>query len=100
MQLSGSKIRVEVIYAEPQRTVAQAFELTAPACIRDVLQLAASASDFAGIDVQNASVGIFGKLAASDQVLADRDRIEIYRPLAIDPKNARRERARQARRKT
>ena len=34
-------------------------------------------------------VGIFGKLATLDTVVNDKDRIEIYRPLIIDPKQAR-----------
>ena len=38
------------------------------------------------------SVGIWGKKAATSRLLQDRDRIEIYRPLVVDPKTARRER--------
>jgi len=39
-------------------------------------------------------VGIFGKLVKLETRLADGDRVEIYRPLAVDPKEARRRRAR------
>ena len=95
----GGKVRIEVTYAEPQRAVVKAFELTPPVSVREVLELAAAAADFAGIDVEHAPVGIFGKVVAPDQTLRDGDRVEIYRPLAADPKSARRERARQARRK-
>ena len=38
------------------------------------------------------SVGIWGKAAALTQVLRDGDRVELYRPLTVDPKVARRER--------
>jgi len=39
-------------------------------------------------------VGIFGKVVEEDAPLTDGDRVEIYRPLAADPKEARRRRAR------
>lgn len=42
-------------------------------------------------------VGLFGKLATLDTVINDKDRIEIYRPLIIDPKQARLLRAAKAR---
>ena len=38
-------------------------------------------------------VGIFGQLCLPEQVLEEGDRIEIYQPLKIDPKDARRRRA-------
>ena len=38
------------------------------------------------------TVGIWGKKTNPSQVLEDQDRIEIYRPLKVDPKVARRER--------
>jgi hypothetical protein len=40
-------------------------------------------------------VGVWGQLRTLDHVLRDRDRVEIYRPLQIDPKDARRLRHRQ-----
>jgi uncharacterized protein len=42
----------------------------------------------------DAKVGINGRLAHHETVLADGDRVEIYRPLTVDPKEARRARAR------
>lgn len=43
----------------------------------------------------SAPVGIFGEPCERDRLVSEGDRIEIYRPLAVDPKQARRERARQ-----
>ena len=86
-------IGVEVSYAEPGRAVAKTFRLGCPACIADVLRLAAADPDFAGVDIEHAAVGIFGRVAPLSQVLNDGDRVEIYRPLAADPKIARRARA-------
>lgn len=38
------------------------------------------------------SVGIRGRLSPPQAALRDRDRVELYRPLAVDPKEARRQR--------
>jgi len=43
----------------------------------------------------SAPVGIFGERCERSRLICDGDRIEMYRPLAVDPKHARRERARQ-----
>lgn len=49
--------------------------------------------------MESAAVGIFGVVCAREFVFADGDRIEIYRPLAVDPRAARRERAAGAKRR-
>ena len=46
----------------------------------------------------NCAVGVFGRVAGMDHVLEAGDRVEIYRPLAADPKVSRRQRAKQLRR--
>jgi hypothetical protein len=99
MTLPGD-IGIEVAYAEPHRAVVRAYRLAAPATIDDALRLAAADPEFAGIDLAGSAVGIFGRVSSLSQMLADGDRIEIYRPLAADPKAARRARAREARRKS
>ena len=48
---------------------------------------------FPEIDLAVNKVGVFGKLAKLDQVLEAGDRVEIYRPLIADPKEARKRRA-------
>ena len=40
-------------------------------------------------------LGVWGKPRSADTLLRDRDRVEIYRPLTVDPKEARRQRYRQ-----
>jgi uncharacterized protein len=51
------------------------------------------------VDLANSALGIFGRPTRADHALRQGDRIEIYRPLAADPKVARRARAKQARTK-
>ena len=52
-----------------------------------------------GIDLAVNKIGIFGKLTQLDRELATGDRVEIYRPLIADPKEARRRRAKAAAKK-
>ena len=94
-----SSILVEVAYAEPQHAIIKGFRLASTATLADALAAAAADPDFAGIDLAGAAVGVFGTLARPEQPLKEGDRIEIYRTLAVDPKAARRARAKQARRK-
>jgi uncharacterized protein len=91
------EIRIEIVYAEPQRGIIKSFALTPGALVRDALAKAAADPDFSKVDLANSPVGIFGKLTRTDQVLNDGDRIEIYRPLTQEPKVARRSRARKLR---
>jgi uncharacterized protein len=91
-------MRVDIAYAEPQRAIVKSFELAPGSQVADALKLAALDPDFAGVDLANAVVGIFGKLIRADHALQDGDRIEIYRPLTADPKAARRARALESRR--
>lgn len=43
-----------------------------------------------GIDLTQHAVGVWGKLRSLDDTLRDADRVELYRPLQVDPKEARR----------
>jgi putative ubiquitin-RnfH superfamily antitoxin RatB of RatAB toxin-antitoxin module len=92
-------IRIDMVYAEPDCAIETCYRVSSTAIVADVLRLAAADPAFRGLDIAHAAVGIFGKIADGRQALNDGDRIEIYRPLAADPKNARRARVRQARRK-
>ncbi len=92
-------ILVEVAYALPDRAVIKTFRLPSPASVGDALDIAAADPDFSAVDLSRAAVGIFGRPAGREQPLNAGDRIELYRPLAVDPKDARRARAKQTRRK-
>ena len=92
----ADELTVEVAFAQPQRAIVKRYRVPRSATIDGVLQVAARDPDFAGIDLLAGAVGIFGRLASATQAVRDGDRIEIYRPLAADPKSARRARARAA----
>ncbi len=73
-------------------------QLAATADIDTALQAARLLILAQGIDWQSGPVGIWGQIKARATVPADGDRIELYRPLRVDPRQRRRERARAARR--
>lgn len=98
--LSETPLQIEIAYAEPQRAIAKVLHLPPGSRVADALRAAALDPDFIGVDLANAPIGIFGRPTPRDHALQQGDRIEIYRPLAADPKIARRERAKQSRRKT
>ena len=97
--MSAAPIRIEIVYAEPQRAIVKTLNLAAGSRIADALRLAALDPDFSGVDLASSPPGVFGKASSAEHTLKDGDRIEIYRPLAADPKTARRARAQQARKK-
>ncbi|HKU47127.1 MAG TPA: RnfH family protein [Burkholderiales bacterium] len=82
-------MKVEVVRARPQGAETVSLELPAGATVRD----AVTASGLPHADL----FGIFGRRVGPAHRLADGDRVEIYRPLAIDPKEARRRRAKKKR---
>jgi putative ubiquitin-RnfH superfamily antitoxin RatB of RatAB toxin-antitoxin module len=80
-----SSIRVEVVRADRHGAKAVTLDLPPGATVRDALRASGMDGD---------AVGIFGKRVEPQTRLSDGDRIEIYRPLALDPKERRRQRAR------
>jgi uncharacterized protein len=85
-------MKVEVVYALARSARTVRLELPAGATVRDAL-----ASCGFEIDLEKQAFGVFGKRARLDHPLAEGDRVEIYRALAIDPKEARRRRAKRRR---
>jgi len=85
-------IRVSVVYADPQRQITREIEIAADATV-DAAIAASGIRRELPAGFAPADVGIFGNKVTRDARLRDGDRIELYRPLKIDPKEARRKRA-------
>lgn len=94
--MSGRLLAVEVVSAGPGWVRRVALALPAGATIADALAAAAAelGPEAAAAD---AAVGIFGTRVARDRPVADGDRIELLKPLLVDPKEQRRLLARQGR---
>lgn len=90
--------RCTVAYATREAQWTWTVELPADATVADALLAARNVTQREDVPWDHADVGIFGQLCSRSHVPLEGDRIEIYRPLASDPRERRRERVRQERR--
>lgn len=79
---------VEVVNAEATHQSVVQLDLPTGATVADAL-----AEAFPEISADTQPIGIFGEICSLDTVLKAWDRVEIYRPLVVDAKEARRRRA-------
>lgn len=91
-------INIEVACALPDKQVVKALAVPSGCTARQAVALSGIAADFPGLAVPALRLGIYSKVVDDGHVLADGDRVELYRPLLLDPKEARRQRAEKARR--
>ena len=91
-------IRVEVVYATVDHQLLLEVELPAGSTISEAIVASGVGAQFPHEDLSAHPVGIFGRVVddPSRHVLEQGDRVEIYRPLLVDPKEVRRLRAAEA----
>lgn len=92
--MASNLIRVEVAYATPDRQCILVVELAEGSTVEAAIRCSNILDEFPEINIETQKTGVFGKLRSLNEVVKDGERIEIYRPLAIDPKEARRVKAR------
>lgn len=89
-----SKISVSVVYAaSPSEQVELTVWLNEGATILKAIEMSGMLQRYPTISLENIAVGVFSKRKKLEDVVNNNDRVEIYRPLLIDPKEARRARA-------
>jgi len=88
-----NSITVTVVLAMSDGATEVELRLPIGATVSEALARSGLAARHPRIDLARAPVGIFGRRVERERILADGDRIEIYRPLIADPKDARRRRA-------
>ena len=87
------QLEVEVVYAHADRQIAIRLRVPQGTTVATVIECSGVAREVPDGDLTRAPVGIFGRVVSPDTQVRDGDRVEIYRPLVADPKQARRERA-------
>jgi putative ubiquitin-RnfH superfamily antitoxin RatB of RatAB toxin-antitoxin module len=98
--MARADLRVEVAYCpRPGETDLSALALSPGATLADAVR-ASGVLLRHGLDAGALRLGVWGKPRTADNVLRDHDRVEIYRPLIVDPKEARRQRYQRHREKT
>jgi len=86
------RISVEVVYAQADEQCVIELDLPPAATAVEAVRRSGLLERYPEIDVETARFGLHGRLIAGGAPLTDGDRVEIYRPLRADPKQARRRR--------
>jgi len=92
--MAEPRYRVELYYMRDGTEICLDIDVPAGSTVEDVLERSGLLRRCPEIDLKVFGVGIFGRVVSPNTAVADGGRVEIYRPLKIDPKTARRERAR------
>ncbi|MBK5939184.1 RnfH family protein [Halochromatium roseum] len=91
--VTEQSVNVEVAYARERAQALIPVKGQQGITLAEAIERSGILERFPEIDLDVNKVGIFGKVAKLDQVLASGDRVEIYPPLIADPKQARKQRA-------
>ncbi|MFC3339000.1 RnfH family protein [Paracandidimonas soli] len=95
----AAQLQVELIHAASSgRIWRQTLEVAAGSTIQQALQGSDFHREFPDISQSTLETGIYGQACSPDRIVAEGDRIEIYRPLRFDPMESRRRRAEHKRR--
>ena len=86
-------MRVEIAYGTAREQALIGLQVEDGATVADVLRAAADIPIFSDLALATMPVGVFGRRVNRDAILKPGDRVELYRPLAMDPMEARRRRA-------
>ena len=90
--MAHAEFEIEVVYALPAAQTLVCLRVSAGATVEQALTQSGLLARYPALDLATARVGVFGKIVTLDTLLRAGDRVEIYRPLLIEPKEARRRR--------
>ena len=92
---TAAMISVDVVYAAAPHQIAQvSLRLPAGATARDALRASGLVERLDAALLDSLVLGLSGRLCSPAEVLREADRLELLRPLQVDPKEARRQRYR------
>ncbi len=86
-------IKAEIVYATEDRQELDTLQLSSGTTVAEAIELSTLGSVFPGEPLDSCPTGIWGRRVERTQVVKDGDRIELYRELQKDPRDARRDRA-------
>jgi len=84
------QIAIEVVFGRPDSQSRVALSLEKGATVAVAIDRSGLAENYPDESFSDLSTGIWGQIVDRDFVLKDGDRVEIYRPLQLDPREARR----------
>lgn len=83
---------VDLVYALADEQFVLQLQLSEGASIADALEVARKDPLFARFPLQDLTTGVWGEVKPVGYLLSSGDRLELYRPLKMDPMQARRNR--------
>lgn len=97
--MSDADIEVEVAYALPERQKVVRIRVPAGTTAREAVLNTDLDQSFPDLDLSAIPIGIYGERVFDEYILQAGDRVELYRPLPVDPREARRARVEAERRR-
>jgi putative ubiquitin-RnfH superfamily antitoxin RatB of RatAB toxin-antitoxin module len=94
---SPATIRIQICYLTPQTQTVLDVDVPYGVSVAQALRLSGILQRHPEIDITTQKLGVFGKLRGLEERVHAGDRLEIYRPLSVDPKVARARRVAKAR---
>ena len=91
--MQNNRINIEVVYALPYKQLCLEIQVALGTTVGEALTISQINAQVDDLHLVDGKVGVFGKAVKLSQILRAGDRIEIYRPLLNDPKEARRRKA-------
>jgi uncharacterized protein len=89
--MAADEIDIEVAYAAaPHRVIRVVLRLPVGSTLADALRASGIGAGMAADELNALTAGVWGRVAGADTRLRQGDRVELYRPLKVDPKEARR----------
>ena len=88
----AGEINICVGYALPDKQELVSIQVPANSTVKQAIEISGFLQKYEQIDLSKSTFGVYGKAVSLDQTLNNEDRVEIYRPLITDPKQARRKR--------
>jgi len=86
-------MNIEVAYAKPDEQLILVVQAPDPCTVEQAIELSGILNKYPEIDLTKNKIGIYSQICPLNKSLQENDRVEIYRSLAIDPMEARRQRA-------
>lgn len=90
-------VRLSVCYARPDAVFLKEVSVPAGTSVEGAIRASGLTEAYPEVDPTTARVGIYGKLKTAETLVREGDRVEVYRPLTADPKQARRKRVQKTR---
>ena len=86
----SAALDIEVVFALPEKQHLVEVRLAEGATVADAVEASSIAAAFPDYDLAQCAVGVWGQPVERDRVLISGDRVELYRALLMDPREARR----------